>query len=72
MRRLVVSILSEGPKTMRELVPLVHAERSELTRKAAYQRTGQALTRLRGGGAVVRKGRVWNFTSPRGDCLTAP
>lgn len=59
MRRLVLSILSEGPKTMRELVPQVHAGRPELSREAAYQRTGQTLVKLKQLGLVGREGRVW-------------
>ena len=40
IRRLMRSALSNGPKTMRELVPIMYAERLELGWEAVYHRTG--------------------------------
>lgn len=61
MRRIILDALREGPKPMRELVPLVHAARQGLSRQAAYQRTGQALVKLKLAGHVGREGRVWGL-----------
>jgi hypothetical protein len=40
MARLVIGALREGPKTMRELVPIIADQQPNISQEAAYIRTG--------------------------------
>lgn len=59
MRWLVLEALRDGPKTLREIVPVVCSKRPEIGPDATYVRTTQALNKMQIRGMVRREGRVW-------------
>lgn len=61
MRRVIVSALRDGPKTMREIAQAVHAAKPDIGYKAAYKRAGVSLARYRAEGLVKREGRLWGL-----------
>jgi hypothetical protein len=59
MRLMLPDGIRKGHRTQRDLAAHVHSQRPELTAKAAYERTTQALQKLKAAGLVRREGRVW-------------
>lgn len=60
MRRLVLNALKDGPLPLPAIAAHVSAGRPEISYKAAYIRTGQALARMKLAGLVRRDGRLWS------------
>ena len=62
---IVLAALATGPKTNTELGAAIRRVRPDLTRKAAANRSYQALLRMEGTGLVLREGRVWSAPKNR-------
>lgn len=60
-KQLVMSALSDGPKTNSEIGRLIQSSRPDVTHKAAANRTYQALLRLEDKGVVCRNGKGWRL-----------
>ena len=59
MRWMVLDALRDGGKTLPQITDYVDERRPELSRRAAYVRSGQCLAKLKKAGLVRREGRVW-------------
>lgn len=60
-QQIVLDALRLSPMNLRELSARMQSARPELTYDASYQRTGQALARLKAKGAVDRNGPMWRL-----------
>ncbi|MFN3824947.1 MAG: hypothetical protein ACK4RN_13280 [Pseudorhodobacter sp.] len=59
MRLLLLDGIRKGHDTQSALAAYVHSQRPELTARAVYVRTTQALPKLKAAGRVRREGQLW-------------
>ena len=62
MKRMILPALRDGPKTLREIVAVVHAARPDWPYRAAYSRTSTALARYHGDGYVRLNQKLWRIS----------
>ena len=59
MRLIILDGIRKGHRAQREIAAYVHSQRPELTARAAYVRTTQALQRMKAAGMVRLDDGVW-------------